>query len=126
MSKRLKNYPDPDIILNQYGADALRLYLINSAVVRAESLRFKESGVKEMVSRVLLALWNSYKFFYEQAILYKKNAGEDFVADLSVISDPKRLSNAMDRWILADLQSLLKFVDEEMAGKQYPSIFMIA
>ena len=41
MSKRKKNYPDPMEIIGKYGADALRLYLINSPVVRAETLRFK-------------------------------------------------------------------------------------
>ena len=41
MSKRKKNYPDPMEIINKFGADALRLYLINSPVVRAETLRFK-------------------------------------------------------------------------------------
>ncbi|CAK7223694.1 hypothetical protein SCUCBS95973_005266 [Sporothrix curviconia] len=116
MSKRLQNYPDPSIVLSQYGADALRLYMINSPVVRAESLRFKESGVKEMVSRVLLALWNSYRFFSEQANLYEKTTGKFFVADESVISDGKSLSNVMDRWILAEMQSLLKFVEQEMTG----------
>ena len=44
MSKRLKNYPDPQQILASYGADALRLYLINSPVVRADDLAFKEKG----------------------------------------------------------------------------------
>ena len=39
MSKRLKNYPDPMNVVKDYGADALRLYLVNSPVVRAESLR---------------------------------------------------------------------------------------
>lgn len=71
MSKSLKNYPDPSAILDQYGSDALRLYLVNSPVVRAESMRFKESGVKEIVARVLLPLWNSYRFFHEQTLLYK-------------------------------------------------------
>ena len=47
MSKRLKNYPDPVYILNAYGADSLRLYLINSPVVHAEDLKFKEDGVKQ-------------------------------------------------------------------------------
>lgn len=44
MSKRLKNYPDPQIVLTKYGADALRLYLINSPVVRADVLKFQEEG----------------------------------------------------------------------------------
>jgi isoleucyl-tRNA synthetase len=112
MSKSLKNYPDPNTILNLYGSDALRLYLTNSPVVRAESIRFKESGVKEVVSRVLLPLWNSYRFFFEQATLYTKTTGSDFVAQFLFAGDG--LSNVMDRWILADCQSLLRFMDGEM------------
>ncbi|KAI1080311.1 isoleucyl-tRNA synthetase [Whalleya microplaca] len=116
MSKRLKNYPDPSLILQQYGADALRLYLINSPVVRAEPLRFKESGVKEMTARVLLALWNSYRFFSEQAILYEKTTSQKFVANLALVTENGQLTNVMDRWILADCQSLLRFVEQEMTG----------
>ncbi|KAJ2492229.1 isoleucine--tRNA ligase, partial [Coemansia sp. RSA 2052] len=52
MSKSLKNYPDPNLILNTYGADSLRLYLINSPVVRAETLKFRQEGVKDIISRV--------------------------------------------------------------------------
>ncbi|KAI9931933.1 hypothetical protein ASPWEDRAFT_110543 [Aspergillus wentii DTO 134E9] len=113
MSKRLKNYPDPSLIMDRYGSDALRLYLINSPVVRAEPLRFKESGVKEIVAKVLLPLWNSYKFFEGQAALFKKTEGTDFVFDPKA---EKTNTNVMDRWILASCQSLLKFVNEEMAG----------
>ncbi|KAI9368437.1 tRNA synthetases class I-domain-containing protein [Aspergillus egyptiacus] len=113
MSKRLKNYPDPALIMDRYGSDALRLYLINSPVVRAEPLRFKESGVKEIVAKVLLPLWNSYKFFEGQAALFKKTEGIDYVWDPKVESTN---TNVMDRWILASCQSLLKFVNEEMAG----------
>jgi isoleucyl-tRNA synthetase len=114
MSKRLKNYPDPTLVMDRYGSDALRLYLINSPVVRAEPLRFKEAGVKEVVAKVLLPLWNSYKFFEGQVTLLKK------VENLNYIFDPhagKTDTNVMDRWILASCQSLLKFVNQEMAGK---------
>ena len=113
MSKRLKNYPDPMLIMNNYGSDALRLYLINSPVVRAETLRFKEAGVKEIVSKVLLPLWNSYQFFEQQTALLKKVAGFDFEFDPKA---EKTNTNVMDRWILASCQSLLKFVNEEMAA----------
>ena len=54
MSKRLKNYPEPSLVLNEYGADALRLYLINSPVVRAETLKFKEEGVRDVLKDVFL------------------------------------------------------------------------
>lgn len=114
MSKRLKNYPDPSAIFEKYGSDALRLYMINSPVVRAEPLRFKESGVKEVVQKVLLPLWNSYKFFEGQVALLKK------VENIDYFFDPKMESsneNVMDKWILASCQSLLQFVNQEMAGK---------
>ncbi|TGO86428.1 hypothetical protein BPOR_0304g00020 [Botrytis porri] len=113
MSKRLKNYPDPGIVMDKYGSDALRLYLINSPVVRAEPLRFKEAGVKEVVSKVLLPLWNSYKFFEGQVALLKKMENVDYIFDPTAEATN---TNVMDRWILASCQSLLKFVNQEMAG----------
>ncbi|PNY29721.1 Isoleucine-tRNA ligase, cytoplasmic [Tolypocladium capitatum] len=113
MSKRLKNYPDPAIVMDKYGSDALRLYLINSPVVRAEPLRFKETGVKEVVQKVLLPLWNSYKFFEGQTALLKKAEGVDYMWDPGMESTN---TNVMDRWILASCQSLLQFVNEEMGG----------
>ncbi|XMA16921.1 hypothetical protein WAI453_009712 [Rhynchosporium graminicola] len=113
MSKRLKNYPDPSIVMSKYGSDALRLYLINSPVVRAEPLRFKEAGVKEVVAKVLLPFWNSYKFFEGQVALLKKIENLDYCFDPAAEATN---TNVMDRWILASCQSLLKFVNEEMAG----------
>uniref|UniRef100_A0A060T467 Isoleucine--tRNA ligase, cytoplasmic n=1 Tax=Blastobotrys adeninivorans TaxID=409370 RepID=A0A060T467_BLAAD len=109
MSKRLKNYPDPMEILTKYGADALRLYLINSPVLKAETLKFKEEGVKEVVSKVLLPWWNSYKFFEGQVAMMKKTSGKEFKYDHNFTS-----SNVMDRWILASLQSLVEHIHKEM------------
>lgn len=109
MSKRLKNYPDPGLVLEKYGADALRLYMINSPVLRAETLKFKEEGVREVVSSVLLPWYNSFKFLKDAADVFKKENGTAFVYDPSLSSD-----NVMDRWLLASIQSLVKFVHEEM------------
>ncbi|KAK3372889.1 tRNA synthetases class I-domain-containing protein [Lasiosphaeria ovina] len=113
MSKRLKNYPDPGIVMAKYGSDALRLYLINSPVVRAEPLRFKEAGVKEVVAKVLLPLWNSFKFFEIQVGLIKKVENIDYVFNPAMESEN---TNVMDKWILASCQSLLEFVNAEMKG----------
>jgi isoleucyl-tRNA synthetase len=69
--------------------------------------------VKDIVSKVLLPLWNSYQFFDQQVALLKK------VADLHFEFDPaaeKTNTNVLDRWILASCQSLLKFVNAEMAA----------
>jgi isoleucyl-tRNA synthetase len=113
MSKRLKNYPEPSLILNAYGADALRLYLINSPVVRAEPLKFKEDGVKDVLKDVFLPWLNAYKFFVGQVLLLKKESQIDFVYDVS----NQNSENLMDRWILASCQSLIQFVRVEMEGQ---------
>lgn len=65
MSKRLKNYTDPMVIVSKYGADAVRLYLINSPVVRGDNLCFKDEGVKEVVKDVFLPWLNAYKFLIQ-------------------------------------------------------------
>lgn len=109
----LKNKEDLALIT---GDSALRVYLISSPVVRAEPLRFKEAGVKEVVAKVLLPFWNSYRFLEEQITLLQKQHDYNFVFDPQF--DYLMTANAMDKWILANCQSLLLFVDNEMAGKQ--------
>jgi len=63
MSKRLKNYPDPVEVIHQYGADAIRLYLLHSPAVKAEDLSFSKHGVELILRQILLPLWNAYTFF---------------------------------------------------------------
>ncbi|MBI2608896.1 MAG: isoleucine--tRNA ligase [Deltaproteobacteria bacterium] len=104
MSKRLKNYPDPHGILEKYGADALRLDLINSPVVRAEELRFTEKSVEDIVRRVLLKWWNSYSFFMSYAVI------ENFEPQ-GTFSESE---NILDKWVLSRLQSLIKRTHQEM------------
>ena len=101
--------------LSLRGNSALRIYLISSNAVRAETLRFKESGVKDIVAKVLLPLWNSYRFFDEQVLLLKSTQNIEFSFD--PIVEPAKVENVMDRWILASCQSLLHFVNQEMAGE---------
>jgi len=106
MSKRLKNYPDPTEVISRHGADALRLFMIDSPAVRAEDLCFSENGVRELVRRVLLPWWNSYKFFITYARL------DEWRFDPAVLAE--RSDNILDRWILSRLQSLIKRVTREM------------
>ena len=65
MSKIKKNYPDPMGVVGKYSADALRLYLINSPVVRTENLRLKEEGVRDIIKDVFLPWYNAYRFFVQ-------------------------------------------------------------
>ena len=63
MSKKLHNYPDPKEIFDTYGADALRLYLMTSPVMKAENLNFDEKEVGRLRRQVLLTLWNVFVFW---------------------------------------------------------------
>lgn len=56
---------DPSDIISEYGADALRLYLINSPVVRAESLKFKREGVQGVLRDVFIPWYNAYRFLVQ-------------------------------------------------------------
>ena len=67
MSKSARNYADPMEVIAAYGADAMRLFLLDSAVLKAEDLRFSEAGVKDVVKNVIIPLWNSYSFFVTYA-----------------------------------------------------------
>uniref|UniRef100_A0A8C3VLB3 Isoleucine--tRNA ligase, cytoplasmic n=1 Tax=Catharus ustulatus TaxID=91951 RepID=A0A8C3VLB3_CATUS len=114
MSKRKKNYPDPMHIVNSYGADALRLYLINSPVVRAENLRFKEEGVRDILKDVFLPWYNAYRFLVQNVqILQHKDEGREFLYNENTV---KESNNIMDKWILSFTQSLIQFFKAEMAA----------
>ena len=110
MSKSLKNYPDPSGIFDVMGADALRAFLINSPVLRAEPLRFSSDGVADVVRTVLLPMWNTYSFFTTYA-----EADGITVSDLEAAPPPGERPE-MDRWILSVLQSLVSEVNEQMEG----------
>ena len=97
MSKRLKNYPDPNTLLETYGADAIRLYMICSPVVRAENLKFSESGVKQVLRDLLIPWWNAYSFF----VTY---ANADGFREPEV-RQPES-TNLLDRWIVSSLETL--------------------
>jgi isoleucyl-tRNA synthetase len=107
MSKRLKNYPAPNQVLEDYGADALRAYLIDSPVVRGEPLRFSERGLKEIVRTVLLPFWNALSFF----TTYAEVDGFD---PRGAAASPSEKRADIDRWVISVLQSLIADVNREM------------
>ncbi len=112
MSKRLKNYPDPMEVVEKYGADSLRYFLLSSPVVRAEDLRFSERGVEEVSKKLLMRLDNVRSFYDLYA---PANSPEKKSSDL--LSEAKNASAgqtfppqnlpALDRWILSRLSELI-------------------
>ena len=63
MSKSLNNYPDPMMVFDTYGADAMRWYLLSSPILRGGDLAVTETGIRESVRHVVLPIWNTYSFF---------------------------------------------------------------
>ena len=115
MSKRLKNYPDPNLVIDSYGADALRLYLINSPVVRAEPLRFKEEGVNGVVRDVFLPWYNAYRFLQQQVERYEMAEGKAFrLTHGSLMELAQSCDNTVDLWVIASASSLVQFIRNEM------------
>ena len=113
MSKRLKNYPDPNYILDTYGADALRLYMINSPIVRAEDLCFSEQGVLQSLRHLLIPWWNAYSFLVTYANVDGWSPQSSDSGQRSEVSSQdgslpatcnlQPATSLMDRWILSTL-----------------------
>jgi isoleucyl-tRNA synthetase len=110
MSKSLKNYDDPAQLLETHGADALRAYLINSPVLRAEPVRFQVQAIREVTRTVLLPLWNAHSFFTTYAV------ADGITGDDLQSAPPPAERPELDRWILSVLQSLIADVNRQMEG----------
>lgn len=99
MSKSKKNYPDPMLVINKYGADALRYYLSISPVMRAEDLCFSEKGVDEIYKKMVLITSNVLSFYQMFATTQVKEV---------------KVENVLDQWLLSKLNLLIKEVDDNM------------
>lgn len=124
MSKNLKNYPDPKEMLEKYGGDALRLYLMGSPVMNGEDILISEEQYRNQVRGMMLILWNVYNFFVTYALIDKwepseeqraKSKGENINNNGTPSSQPYALShNILDQWILSLLQGLVQNVTKSL------------
>jgi isoleucyl-tRNA synthetase len=103
MSKSLKNYPDPMMVFDSYGADAMRWYLLSSSILRGGDLIVTEPGIREVVRQIVLPLWNSYSFFTMYA-----NASNHTARERTDSDDP------LDQYILGKLGLLIRDVTTQM------------
>lgn len=104
MSKSKNNYPDPWILFDKYGVDALRFYLMSSTLMKGEDVNFSEKGVQDIASKIVSRLEN-VATFYE---LYRDVSIENGELDL------EKNTNVLDQWILARLSSLVSEVTVSM------------
>lgn len=104
MSKSKKNYPDPTLLINKYGVDSLRLYLMGSVVMKADNLSFSEASVDDIRKSVMNIWWNIF-VFYKMVV--------PVGATLAVARDLKP-ENPLDKWLLSKIENLTKLVTKSM------------
>ncbi|MBD3238395.1 MAG: isoleucine--tRNA ligase [Candidatus Moranbacteria bacterium] len=115
MSKSLGNYTDPVEVLDQHGADALRFYLMSSPIMEAQNINFSPQEIHEVKRGVISTLWNSYSFFVTYAIVDQfdpnRQDSEESIVDPAMV-------NILDRWILAELNLLIREYTRQMDNYQ--------
>lgn len=103
LSKSKENFPDPNIIIDRYGADALRFYLMSSVVMQAENLFFNEVDLKDVYSKVINTSYNIANYYKIYESQYKKNVKTN-------------ASSILDKWILSRFEQTLldvtKYLDD--------------
>ena len=106
MAKLLNNFPDPNKMIDKYGADSLRMYLLSSPVVSAENFSFIEKDMQSTYRRFTGILSNIYNF-YEMFKGDNNLTGEELL----------KSDNILDKWIISELNILIRDVDNSM--KEY-------
>jgi len=96
LSKRLRNYPEPEEIFTKYGADSLRFFLLSSAATNAQDLLFSDKLVEDVFRKLILMMINIYNFFATNALVDKWQP-KDETKNLSVL----------DRWIVSRANGLI-------------------
>lgn len=111
LSKRLRNYPEPEEIFEKQGADALRWLLLSSPALKGEALLFSSQRVTDVVRKILLPLWNVYLFF---------NTYSNVDSWIAKIRSPKS-STVLDRWILARMAQLVFETTKDFDAYDFPT-----
>jgi len=106
MSKRLQNYTSPDAIIEKYGADIFRLYMIGSPAAKAESFCFKDSDLIE-ITRKIIPYYNAHLFSKECKFKYTTLVASN---------------NQLDQWIRMKLIETNQYIYRHMENLELPSI----
>jgi isoleucyl-tRNA synthetase len=103
MSKSKQNYPDPNLLIEKYGADALRFYLLTCPVVGGDDINFSEKSVQEVSRKVNMLIYNMWSFFR----MYEKSS-----VSCQLTADSG--GHILDRWVMSRLSDTHQQVTKEM------------
>ncbi len=115
MSKSLGNYTDPNVLMDQYSADALRFLLLSSPVLSGEDFALTDKDVSD-TQRKLAMIWNVYDFF----TTYAEVDGWEFKEGTCCLN-PQDVNNPLDKWIVSRLHQLRDEVTENMNAYNLPA-----
>ena len=113
MSKNFKNYPDPKEMLQKFGGDALRLYLLGSPVMNGEDILISEEQYKMQVRGMMLILWNTYNFFVTYANV---DSWSPQTVNTSTSLSASSSNNILDKWVVSLLNQLIEGVTKDLEG----------
>lgn len=103
MSKSKKNYPDPMEVINKYGVDSLRLYLMASPVMKGENLNFNEKEVSDIRRKVFVIWWNVLSFYLQYA---KTDKNGNQIHNVTAPTGP--IKHTLDAWLMSRVQTLIE------------------
>ena len=112
ISKHTKNYKEPKELFDKFGADAVRLYLLDSPLVKGQNLKFSEKFLEQKLKDVFLPLHNIYRFLIQNIQRWEQQNKKNFIYNKDVLY--KEDLNITDKWIIAYLERLIKFFHQEM------------
>ncbi|MDD4383275.1 MAG: isoleucine--tRNA ligase [Candidatus Shapirobacteria bacterium] len=105
MSKLFKNYPDPKMVLQKYGGEAMRLYLMGGVIMVGENMNMNEKEIEDKVKFVLLPLWNCFKYLTTYAQMH------NWTPNLNSINNS---TNILDQWIVTRTDQLTQEFAQEL------------
>ncbi|MEK9579413.1 MAG: isoleucine--tRNA ligase [Acidimicrobiaceae bacterium] len=116
LSKKLRNYTEPELIFENQGSDALRWYFMSTNIVRGGDTRISDQAIDDVVRQVILPIWNAYSFF----TLYANVEGHR----ATFTPDPGPDADLLDRYILAKTRDLVAAVEANMDDYDLPGAAM--
>jgi isoleucyl-tRNA synthetase len=108
MSKSKKNYPDPWKVINEYGVDALRYYLMSSTIMHSENLFFNERELRDVTRKTIMLLSNVFRFY------------KMFSTGKIAPTTAPESKNILDKWIISRLYNFINEVDKNMGTYDLP------
>lgn len=128
MSKNYKNYPDPREVIEKYGGDALRLYLLGSPITKGEDINISEQEYRDQLRKCIIPLLNIWNFYemYAEVDGYEKFK----IQNVKGKNDPSpkghgiQCDNVLDKWLLSKLHTTVEAVTDAL--EKYDTVVTVA